>query len=365
MALRGKKVKTRNLFAPVENIHAVRRGEKYAMRYVDKYRTRSDKFVPSHKLPAPRWSWDYDLTDESVQTMQNTRLSSVDKCQQDAVTNNPLKDKDWELQPWQLHSKRCGAVGIKLGVHYMWLKDGTCVSATLIQILECNVIKYFSKEEYNGRTAAVIVGAKNASPFFRNEKYTEWCMDAGIAVKEKCFRFPITENARLKPGTPICVNHYRVGQHVDLVAKSIGYGFAGVMQRWHMAGGPAEHGATKWHRRLGSLASRSGRVAKSRRMPGQLGGTFEPVWNSRILRINTRYNVLYVKGRIPGHVNTFVRISDTKCRKHRPQNEEECQRMIGPFPTYQPDIEGGELPENIYAHDVFNFDEPSIEFTEI
>jgi len=34
------------------------------------------------------------------------------------------------------------------------------------QILECNVIKYFSKDDYNKVTAAILVGAKNTTPFY-------------------------------------------------------------------------------------------------------------------------------------------------------------------------------------------------------
>lgn len=364
MARRSKKSRVRNIFAPVENIHAVRRRERFAVRYTDKYGVRSDRFVPPHKLPAPRWKWDYDLTEDASSTLLNVHSNIVQDRSDDILMSNPLKDKDWSLQPWEPYSRRCGAVGVKLGVQYMWLKDGTCVSTTLVQILDCHVIKYFSKEEYNGRRAAAIVGCKNASPFYRNEKYHQFCLDAGVPIKEKCFRFNMTENARLKPGTPLYATHFRVGQHVDLVAKTVGYGFAGVMQRFHMKGGPASHGATKWHRRLGSLHNRSGTIPKGRRMPGQLGGTYETALCRRILRMNTRYNVIYVKGRIPGHVNTFVKIQDTRNGKHRPNTEEESKRLIGPFPTYQPELEDGELPENIYDADVCDFNDPSIIFAE-
>ena len=36
----------------------------------------------------------------------------------------------------------------------------------VLQILECHAIKYFSKDEYNGRSAAMLVGAKNGSTFY-------------------------------------------------------------------------------------------------------------------------------------------------------------------------------------------------------
>lgn len=35
----------------------------------------------------------------------------------------------------------------------------------LSQVQDCHVVKHLSKEEYNGHTAALIVGGKNVSPF--------------------------------------------------------------------------------------------------------------------------------------------------------------------------------------------------------
>jgi ribosomal protein L3 len=41
----------------------------------------------------------------------------------------------------------------------------------------------------------------------------------------------------------------------------IGFGFQGVMKKWGMKGGPRSHGATKFHRKRGSIGS--GRVCYS------------------------------------------------------------------------------------------------------
>lgn len=35
----------------------------------------------------------------------------------------------------------------------------------VFQVQDCHVIKFLSKAEYDGHTAALIVGGKNASPF--------------------------------------------------------------------------------------------------------------------------------------------------------------------------------------------------------
>nr|XP_002125651.1 39S ribosomal protein L3, mitochondrial-like [Ciona intestinalis] len=355
MALRTKRGagQPKNVFASVPTLHALKRGEQYAVRYTDKYGVRSDKFVPKGKLPAPRWHWDYDLTDENKSFLKEiSNDGNIEMLQQ--ARQSPLKDSDWPVLPWQPGSKRCGAVGIKLGVHPIWFKDGTYANCTLIQIQDCHVIKYFSKEEYNTKTAAVIIGGKNASPFYKNEKYHEFCREAGVPVKAKCFRFLISENAALKPGTEITAMHFKPGQFVDCTAQSIGYGFQGVIQRWHFAGGHARKDK-KWMRRPGSIGgSQIGWVMKGKKMAGQLGGTNEITRGLKVLRINTRYNVLYVKGRIAGHINQFVKIADSSLYKYQPQSEEEKDKLIGPFPRYIPEFSDEELPEELYDDNVLS-----------
>ena len=34
------------------------------------------------------------------------------------------------------------------------------------KVQDCHIIKYLPKEEYNGHSAALVVGGKNASPFY-------------------------------------------------------------------------------------------------------------------------------------------------------------------------------------------------------
>ena len=48
------------------------------------------------------------------------------------------------------------------------------------------------------------------------------------------------------------------------------------MSRFHVGGGPSDkRGSQKFHRRIGSIANRSGRVPKGTKMPGQVGGNYK------------------------------------------------------------------------------------------
>ena len=67
----------------------------------------------------------------------------------------------------------------------------------------------------------------------------------------------------------------------------------------------------------------------------------------QVLRINTKYNVLYLLGDCPGKAGSFVTISDSDIKKHE---------HPPPFPTYFPDPKNP-LPEDMFADDVQQFEE--------
>lgn len=59
----------------------------------------------------------------------------------------------------------------------------------------------------------------------------------------------------------------------------------------------------------------------------------------QVHRINHKFGVIYVCGAVPGHTNTFVRVTDAKRKPHTSPL---------PFPTYLPD-QDGPRPEEEYA----------------
>ena len=49
-------------------------------------------------------------------------------------------------------------------------------------------------------------------------------------------RFPITENARIEPGSELRVQHFHVGQYVDVVQRSVDFGLVDMVTRFHKKG---------------------------------------------------------------------------------------------------------------------------------
>ena len=63
-----------------------------------------------------------------------------------------------------------------------------------------------------------------------------------VEPKEKIAEFKVSEDALIDVGKIIGVNHFVIGQKVDVIGSSKGKGFAGAMKRHNFAGLRASHG---------------------------------------------------------------------------------------------------------------------------
>ncbi|KAM4706058.1 large ribosomal subunit protein uL3m [Rhinophrynus dorsalis] len=316
--------------------------------------SRTSCVLPARAVQSATW-WDEHLSEENKQFLK--RLTAEEYKTQTASKLCPLKDEPWPIKPWEPGSNRVGLIAVKLGMMPIWTKSGEKHAVTMLQVRDCHVIKYTPKEEFNGRTAALIVGGKNVSPFRKTESTIEFFREAGVPPKQKLSVFKVSDNAIIKPGTPLYAAHFRPGQFVDVTAKTIGKGFQGVMKRWGYKGQPATHGQTKTHRRPGAIAAGDpARVFPGTKMPGKMGNVYRTSYALKVWRVNTKLNIIYVNGSVPGHTNCLVKITDTTIHVKKKGHENL------PFPTFFAD--GDEhLPEDLYDEDVFQFSEPSVNYS--
>ena len=103
------------------------------------------------------------------------------------------------------------------------------------------------------------------------------------------------------------VSQFEVGQFVDVIGRSKGKGFQGVVKKHNFAGQPAAHGS-KMHRRNGAIGNRStpGRVWKNMGMPGHLGDEQVTVQNLRIVQVRPDENLILICGAVPGANGSYV-----------------------------------------------------------
>uniref|UniRef100_A0A8C5HLY6 Large ribosomal subunit protein uL3m n=1 Tax=Gouania willdenowi TaxID=441366 RepID=A0A8C5HLY6_GOUWI len=249
--------------------------------------------------------FDEHLTEDNQKFMKKSIAQEYDK--QTAENLNPLKDEPWERHEWTEGSRRVGLVAIKLGMAPIWTKTGERHVVTMLQVSKIEQDLHICVEK-----------------FFFNRIYDTFLL-------QSCFI--------CLSGTPLYAAHFRPGQFVDVTAK-------GVMKRgMGFKGQPATHGQTKPNAGRSIRTQDPGKVSKGKMMPGNW------VW-----RVNTKYNVLYVNGSVPGHRNCVLKIRDTVLPTRS------STILNPPFPTYFTNLEE-DIEEDLYDESLFVHTDPSITLT--
>ena len=111
-------------------------------------------------------------------------------------------------------------------------------------------------------------------------------------------------------GQKIGVDIFEPGEVLDVIGKSKGRGFAGVMKRHGFAGGPRTHGQSDRARAPGSIGGGTtpGKVFKGLRMPGHMGNRRITVKGLEVVSIDLDRNLLLLKGAVPGAPNGLLQI---------------------------------------------------------
>ncbi len=103
------------------------------------------------------------------------------------------------------------------------------------------------------------------------------------------------------------VTQFQAGDYVDVIGRSKGKGFQGVMKKHNFAGQGAAPGS-KTHRRIGAVGNRStpGRIWKNMGMPGHLGDRRVTVQNLQVMQVREAEKMILVSGAVPGANGSYV-----------------------------------------------------------
>ena len=117
-------------------------------------------------------------------------------------------------------------------------------------------------------------------------------------------------------------------KYVDITAKTIGKGFAGVMKRHHFSGNRASHGVSVTHRSHGSTGQNQdpGKVFKGKKMAGHMGDKMRTIQNLEIIKSDSNNDLMYVKGSIPGAKNSIVYINKSVKNLKRLTSKEKIEK---------------------------------------
>ena len=209
-----------------------------------------------------------------------------------------------------MKESRCGVIAKKIGMTQIFKENGEVIPVTVLHVDENVVLSVRNQEKdgYNGLQLAAFDQkvqrlSKSIKGMFEKAK---------VLPKKKIKEFVIDKKYALKVGDKIDVNHFKKGQYLDITGTSIGKGFAGVMKRHNFKGLEASHGVSVSHRSAGSTGQCQdpGRVFKGKKMAGQLGNKKVTKQNILVVDIDSKLNILLVKGAVPGSKNGYLYIRD-------------------------------------------------------
>ncbi|HIJ78539.1 MAG: 50S ribosomal protein L3 [Desulfobulbaceae bacterium] len=204
--------------------------------------------------------------------------------------------------------KTMGLMGKKVGMTRIYSDIGSSIPVTVIETGPCVVlqIKTVAKEGYN----AIQIGFGSKKDARMNKPMSGHVKTAGKGGFYFIKEFRVNDPSQYEVGQTIAVSDlFKVGDLIDISAKTKGSGFQGVMKRHGFAGGPGGHGSM-FHRAPGSIGCSAwpSRVVKGKKMPGQMGTNLVTKKNVMVMDVRPDQNVLVVKGGVPGAKQSVLQI---------------------------------------------------------
>ena len=222
---------------------------------------------------------------------------------------------------------REGLLAEKVGMSRFYDKDKINHSVTVLQVRECQVVslKSYEKDGYNAVTLSHGIYTKSVGKPFK-----EFLKKNKLKAFSYSREFKLKEPSSFKIGDNVKVSNFMVGQFVDVTSNSIGKGFAGGMKRHNFAGNRATHGVSISHRSHGSTGQCQdpGKVFKGKKMAGRLGNKKVTIQNLKILNIDTVNNLIILKGAVPGHKGSIIKIVDAVKKNQKISLNEDVNQNI-------------------------------------
>ena len=205
---------------------------------------------------------------------------------------------------------RCGVIARKIGMSRIFNNNGEHIPVTILRLedVEGLSIKSLNKDGYT----ALQLGFSNKKLKNISKPLKGVFAKANMQPKEKIAEFRVSEDAILKIGDKLGVNHFIPGQKVDVVGVSQGKGFSGAMKRHNFGGMQASHGVSISHRSHGSTGNSQdpGRTWKGKKMAGQYGNTRITTQNLNVVKLFEEEGLILIEGSVPGSKNSVVFIRD-------------------------------------------------------
>ena len=197
-----------------------------------------------------------------------------------------------------------GFLGKKIGMSQIFGEDGRVIPVTVIQAGPCVVTQI--KTKVTDGYEAVQLGFGEVK---RRNKPMAGHLRAS-RLSRHLREVSADDVTEFQVGQTIGVDIFEPGEFVDVIGRSKGRGFAGVMKRHGFSGGPRTHGQSDRARAPGSIGGGTtpGKVFKGLKMAGHMGNRRITVKGLEVVRVDPDRNLLVVKGGVPGATNGLLHI---------------------------------------------------------
>ena len=194
----------------------------------------------------------------------------------------------------------------KLGMTQVFQEDGSVARVTVLEAGPCPVTAIRTEERDGYEAVQLAYGQTKEKHLTKAELGHLKKADAAPMRIVKEFR---DEAGELQVGETVTVESFEVGSRVKISGTSKGKGFQGTIKRHNFASGPKSHGSHNV-RAPGSIGASAwpARVMKGIRGPGQMGNKRVTQKGLEIVSVDTRENLLLVRGSVPGPSGSIVEV---------------------------------------------------------
>lgn len=234
-------------------------------------------------------------------------------------------------------------IGQKLNMSTVFDSHGRATAVTEV-LVGTNTVVVLKDKENDGYKAAQVGYGSQKNP---TKALSGHFKKAGLKTSPRILR-ELDFDGELKNGQEVRVEDvFHKGSMIDVVGRSKGKGFAGVIKRWGFHGGPKTHGQSDRHRAPGSIGSGTtpGRVQRGLKMAGHMGNAQVSVFGLEVMGLDKEEGKILLKGSIPGPTGSLVILKKSKKKKevyHEPE-----------IPA-QPALGGGEEEKSEEANETEN-----------
>ena len=204
-----------------------------------------------------------------------------------------------------------GLLGNKIGMTQIFDESGNIVPVTILKIGPCVItqIKTVLTDGYN----AIQIGYGAVSSKKLTQPELGHLQKSNIQPLKYLKEFRVNSPEEFTVGQILNVESFTTGQLINITGKSTGKGFSGLQKRHNFTRGPMTHGS-KNHRAPGSIGmgTSPGRVLPGKKMAGQLGNKITNIKKLKIIQINSKENILVVKGSVPGKAGNLLSIATSE-----------------------------------------------------